>query len=94
MKERFKAYLEEQFRTIRPTAAAMKYREQTLVELLERAQDLKIKGIPKLEEILESIQNDNNRSIFSVEIDNNHYEGNVSRILHNEKSVQGGIYEI
>lgn len=45
MKERFKAYLEEQFRTIRPTAAAMKYREQTLVELLERAQDLKIKGI-------------------------------------------------
>ena len=45
MKERFKAYLEEQFRTIRPTAAAMKFREQTLVELLERAQDLKIKGI-------------------------------------------------
>ncbi|MBR2486056.1 MAG: hypothetical protein IKB54_06950, partial [Clostridia bacterium] len=45
MKERFKAYLEEQFRTIRPTAAAMKYREQTLVELLERAQELKIKGI-------------------------------------------------
>ena len=45
MKERFKAYLEEQFRTIRPTAAALKYREQTLVELLERAQELKIKGI-------------------------------------------------
>lgn len=45
MKEKFKAYLEEKFRGIRPTEAAMKFREQTLVELLERAQELKIKGI-------------------------------------------------
>lgn len=45
MKEKFKSYLEEKFRRIRPTEAAMKFREQTLVELLERAQELKIKGI-------------------------------------------------
>ena len=45
MKEKFKAYLEEKFRGIRPTEAAMKFRAQTLVELLERAQELKIKGI-------------------------------------------------
>ncbi|MBR2956571.1 MAG: hypothetical protein IKC54_05215 [Clostridia bacterium] len=45
MKNKFKAYLEEKFREIRPTEAAMKFREQTLVELLERAQELKIKGI-------------------------------------------------
>lgn len=45
MKERFKKYLEEQFRGIRPTEAAMKFRKETLANLLDRAQELKIKGI-------------------------------------------------
>ncbi len=45
MKDKFKAYLEEQFRKIRPTLSAMKYREEMLASLLERAQELKIKGI-------------------------------------------------
>lgn len=45
MKEQFKKYLEEQFRKIRPTQAAMEYREETLKFLLDRAQELKIKGI-------------------------------------------------
>ncbi len=45
MKEQFKKYLEEQFRKIRPTQAAMEYREETLKSLLDRAQELKIKGI-------------------------------------------------
>ncbi len=45
MKEKFKKYLEEQFRAIRPTLAAMQYREETLSNLLDRAQELKIKGI-------------------------------------------------
>lgn len=45
MKDRFKKYLEAQFRTIRPTAAAMQYREDTLRQLMDRAQELKIKGI-------------------------------------------------
>lgn len=45
MEERFKEYLESQFRTIPPTVAAMNYRKQTLVEMLDRAQELKIKGI-------------------------------------------------
>ncbi len=70
-----------------------KMAEAIFPELSNCGVDLKIKGIPKLEEILESIQNDNNRSIFSVEIDNKHYEGNVSRILHNEKS-HGYILEL
>lgn len=45
MKEKFKKYLEEQFRSIRPTYAAMQFREETLQNLLDRAQELKIKGI-------------------------------------------------
>ncbi len=45
MKEKFKKYLEEQFRNIRPTYAAMQFREETLANLMDRAQELKIKGI-------------------------------------------------
>lgn len=45
MKEKFKKYLEEQFRAIRPTYAAMQLREETLTNLMDRAQELKIKGI-------------------------------------------------
>lgn len=45
MKEKFKAYLEVQFRQIAPTKAAMEYRKQMLVEMLDRAQELRIKGM-------------------------------------------------
>lgn len=45
MKERFKAYLERQFRQIAPTKAAMEFRKQLLIELLDKEQDLRIKGI-------------------------------------------------
>lgn len=45
MKERFKRYLEREFRAIAPTLAAMEYREQMLKQLMDRAQELLIKGI-------------------------------------------------
>lgn len=45
MKERFKRYLEREFRAIRPTVAAMEYREKMLKQLMDRAQELRIKGI-------------------------------------------------
>lgn len=45
MKERFKRYLEREFKTITPTKAAMEYRQQMLKQLLDRAQELRIKGI-------------------------------------------------
>ena len=45
LKARFKSYLEEEFRQIPPTKAAMEYRKQTLVEMLDRAQELSIRGI-------------------------------------------------
>ena len=45
MTERFKKYLEEQFRAIPPTKGAMDYRKETLVYLEEYAQDAKIKGM-------------------------------------------------
>lgn len=45
MKERFKAYLEEQFRQIAPTKAAMEYRKSMLIKMMDRAQELRIKGM-------------------------------------------------
>lgn len=45
MEERFKRYLEEQFRQISPTQAAMEYRKATLTKMLDRAQELRIKGV-------------------------------------------------
>lgn len=36
MKERFKKYLEEHFRKIAPTQAAMEYRKALLTDLLDR----------------------------------------------------------
>lgn len=45
MKERFKAYLEQHFRRIAPTQAAMEFRKDTLRQLLDREQELRIKGI-------------------------------------------------
>lgn len=45
MKERFKSYLEQAFRKIRPTKAAMELRLETLTKLEEAAQDYRIKGM-------------------------------------------------
>lgn len=45
MKERFKAFLEEHFRRIAPTQSAMEYRKSLLNQLLDREQELRIKGI-------------------------------------------------
>lgn len=45
MKDRFKQFLEEHFRKIAPTKAAMEYRKTLLVELLDREQELRIKGV-------------------------------------------------
>ena len=62
-------------------------------ELANCIVDSKITGIPKLEEIFEIVRNDSSRDIFSFTIDNKHYEGHISRILHNEKS-HGYILEL
>lgn len=43
--ERFKKYLEHQFRMIAPTEEAMEYRQEVLQNLLDRAQEYKIKGM-------------------------------------------------
>lgn len=45
MKERFKQFLEEHFRKIAPTQAAMEYRKALLRQLLDREQELRIKGV-------------------------------------------------
>lgn len=45
MTERFKKYLEQEFRAIPPTKGAMEYRKATLVRLEEYAQDARIKGM-------------------------------------------------
>lgn len=45
MKEKFKRYLEEHFRKIAPTQAAMEYRKALLRQLLDREQELRIKGV-------------------------------------------------
>lgn len=45
MTNKFKAYLENEFRAIPPTKAAMEFRKETLVQLEEFAQDAKIKGM-------------------------------------------------
>lgn len=45
LKPRYKAYLEGIFRQIAPTQAAMEYRKQLLTSLLDRSQELNIRGI-------------------------------------------------
>lgn len=51
MEARFKTYLEEQFRQIAPTRAAMEYRKTMLARMLDRAQELRIRGL-KDEELI------------------------------------------
>lgn len=43
--ERFKKYLEQQFRLIAPTKEAMEYRQEVLTNLLDRALEYRIKGM-------------------------------------------------
>ncbi|MEG1647074.1 MAG: hypothetical protein RR374_06890 [Clostridia bacterium] len=45
MINKFKKYLEAEFRSIAPTKEAMEYREEVLGNLLDKAQELKIKGM-------------------------------------------------
>ena len=45
MIDRFKRYLEREFRAIKPTKAAYEKREEMLTQLLEKEQDLRIKGM-------------------------------------------------
>ena len=59
--------------------------ENIFPEIIYCIVDRKINGIPKLEEILENIQNNNKRDTFSFSNDTKHYEGHISPILHNEK---------
>ncbi len=54
LKPRYKSYLEGAFSHIAPTKAAMEYRIQLLTELLDRTQELSIKGIVDPELIYET----------------------------------------
>lgn len=45
LENKFKAYLEAQFRQIAPTKSAMEYRKSLLIKLSDRAQELRIKGM-------------------------------------------------
>ena len=58
MEDRFKAYLIEVFKTIAPTKAAMEYRKQTLKAMLDRAQELRIKGMTDEELIYDTVLED------------------------------------
>lgn len=53
MKERFKQFLEEHFKKIAPTQASMEYRKTLLRQLLDREQELRIKGVSDDELIFE-----------------------------------------
>lgn len=53
MKERFKQFLEEHFKKIAPTQASMEYRKTLLRQLLDREQELRIKGVSDDELIYE-----------------------------------------
>ncbi len=59
--------------------------ETILPEITNCIVDRKVKGIPKLEEILVNIQNNNKLDTFSFSNDTKHYEGHISQILNNEK---------
>ena len=58
MEEKFKAYLVQAFRTIAPTQAAMEFRKQTLKAMLDRAQELRIKGMTDEDLIFDTVMED------------------------------------
>lgn len=62
-----------------------KMAEVIFPELASCIVDRKITGIPKLEEILEKISMNNDIDTFSYASDTKHYEGHISKILHNDK---------
>lgn len=67
MKERFKAFLEEHFRKIAPTQSAMEYRKELLRKLVDREQELRIKGI------------NDDELIFNMAVSE---LGNIDEVLH------------
>lgn len=67
MQEKFKAFLEEHFRKIAPTQAAMEYRKALLRQLLDREQELRIKGI------------NDDELIFNMAVSE---LGNIDEVLH------------
>lgn len=79
MKEKFKQYLEEHFKKIAPTQASMEYRKALLRQLLDREQELRIKGvsddklifdmaISELGNIDETLRNFENRQIKNGDV--------------------------
>ena len=58
MEDRFKRYLEEAFKSISPTQAAMELRKQTLRDMMARAQELRIKGMTDEELIFDTVLED------------------------------------
>ncbi|MBR4096659.1 MAG: response regulator [Oscillospiraceae bacterium] len=62
-----------------------KMAESIFPEITACTVDRKIKGIPKLEEIIKNINSKTANDSFSFVSDTKHYDGHISRILHNEK---------
>ena len=58
MEDKFKAFLMDAFRQIAPTKAAMEYRKQTLKAMLDRAQELRIKGMTDEDLIFDTVLED------------------------------------
>ena len=58
MEDKFKAFLVDAFRKIAPTKAAMEYRKQTLKAMLDRAQELRIKGMTDEDLIFDTVLED------------------------------------
>lgn len=58
MEDKFKAFLESEFKAIAPTKAAMEYRKQTLKAMLDRAQELRIKGMTDEDLIVDTVLED------------------------------------
>ena len=58
MEDKFKEYLLQAFKTIAPTKAAMEFRKQTLKAMLDRAQELRIKGMTDEDLIYDTVMED------------------------------------
>ncbi|MCR4661868.1 MAG: hypothetical protein K5765_07745 [Clostridia bacterium] len=58
MEEKFKKFLEEEFKKISPTKAAMEYRKRIYKDMLNRVQELKIKGMTDEELIIDTVLDD------------------------------------
>ena len=58
MEDKFKKFLEDAFRSISPTQAAMELRKQTLRDMMARAQELRIKGMTDEDLIFDTVLED------------------------------------